>query len=252
MTEKNAVLLLHGYSGSPFEMEFLQKGLQNAGFAAFVPTLPGHNGDFVEFLRTRFCDWQETVEQEFVSLQKNFSRVAVVGYSMGGTLALHLAAQKNRQLAAVVCISAPIDFAVWKIWRRINRQFAFLPILRWICPVWHTSPPSQQSREIAPWQGYEGKIALQPLYSLVQGVRQTRKMLGRMHAPLLVLHGERDRLVAPENAWKILQKSGARKKRLELFKFKETVTSGHTLPTHQECKEVILQRIIEFLQENMQ
>lgn len=251
MTEKNAILLLHGYGGSPFEMEFLQKGLQDAGFAAFVPTLPGHNGDFTEFLQTRFCDWLEKCEQEFVCLQKKFPRVAVVGYSMGGTLALHLAARKNWQPSAVVCISAPIDFAVWKIWRQMSRQFIFLSILRWICPVWHTSLPRPQSREIAPWRGYEGKIALQPLYSLVQGVRQTRKMLADMHAPLLVLHGERDRLVAPENAWKILQKSGSKNKRLELLKLKETVTSGHTLPTHRECKELILQRIIDFLQENM-
>ncbi len=251
MTGNNAILLLHGYSGSPFEMEFLQKGLQDAGFAAFVPTLPGHNGNFTEFLQTRFCDWLEKCEQEFVFLQKKFPRVAVVGYSMGGTLALHLAARKNRQPSAVVCISAPIDFEIWKIWRQVSRQFAFLFILRWICPVLRTSLPRRQSREIAPWRGYEGKIALQPLYSLMQGVRRTRKMLAGMHAPLLVLHGERDRLVAPENAWKILQKSGARNKRLELLQLKEVVTSGHTLPTHRECKEIILQRIIDFLQENM-
>lgn len=242
-----AVLLLHGYSGTPFEMEFLAEGLKQRGLSVFVPSLPGHDTNFADFQATRFQDWQQKSEELFLRLQKEFSRVVVVGYSMGGTLALSLGARFEP--TAIVCIATPVDLQPWKFWRGRDWRLVLLPLLRWITPVVTTRPARPASREIAPWKGYEGQTALHPLYSLLRGLRQTRKKLGDIQAPLLVLHGKRDRLVHPDNAWWILRESGSRIKRLELVHFEENITSGHTLTTHQECKHFLLERCFAFFQE---
>lgn len=242
-----AVLLLHGYSGAPFEMEFLADGLRQRGLPAFIPTLPGHDTTFADFQSTRFPDWLQKSEETFLKLRKEFSRVVLLGFSMGGTLALSIGAKFDP--AAIVCVAAPICLQPWKFWRGTDRRLPFLSLLRWVTPVLTTRPPRPASRAIAPWKGYEGQIALHPLHSLICGLRRTRKQLGDIQAPLLVLHGKRDRLVHPDNAWWILRESGSRLKRLELIYLAETLTSGHTLTTHRECKQVLLERCFSFFQE---
>ncbi len=242
-----AALLLHGYAGTPFEMEFLANGLRQQGILTFIPTLPGHGTNFTDFQTTCFHDWQQKSEQTFLQLRREFSRVVLIGFSMGGTLALSIGAKFDP--AAIICIATPICLQPWKIWRGADWRLPFLPLLKWIIPVLAPRPSRPASRVIAPWKGYEEGIALHPLHSLIRGLRQTRRKLGGIQAPLLVLHGKRDRLVHPDNAWWILRESGSRIKRLELIHFAETLTSGHTLTTHQECKHLLLKRSFAFFQE---
>lgn len=83
-----AVVLVHGFTGTPFEVRFLGEQLAQAGFAVRGVRLPGHGTSLDDLDRTRWQDWVDAVDQAIAGFDK---RVAVVGQSLGGLLALHAA-----------------------------------------------------------------------------------------------------------------------------------------------------------------
>ena len=74
-----AILLIHGYTGSPREMLWLGTQLHKAGYTVSIPRLPGHGTNKEDFIASSWKDWLQTVY--------------VGGLSMGGVLTALLAAK---------------------------------------------------------------------------------------------------------------------------------------------------------------
>lgn len=238
-------LLLHGYAGRPFEMSFLAADLRTAGFRVETPTLAGHEGNPEIFAASRFKDWLASAERALDDLQVRCGRVVVAGFSMGGTLALALA--QRRPLAGVATIAAPVFLC------RLLPYFSPDPLLfasgllRRLCSRLPAAPPGAESRRIAPWQGYEGTHFIEPLHSFRMAAVDVRRGLGRVTAPVLVLHGARDRAVHPDNAWEILSRVSSPRRELHVLTVREAVTSGHLLVTHEETRGPVGALVLEFV-----
>ena len=102
-------LVVHGFTGSPFEMRWLGERLADRGFHVVGPALAGHEYGRPEDLDgTTWRDWYTSAALAFDRLRKACSRVAVVGLSMGGLLALHLARERRKQIAALGVLATPI------------------------------------------------------------------------------------------------------------------------------------------------
>lgn len=85
------VLLLHGFTGGPHEIEPLTEYLkQNTTWEVDVPTLPGHGLDLA-LEDANHLDWIETAEQAFLSLREKVDTIYLIGFSMGGMIAAYLA-----------------------------------------------------------------------------------------------------------------------------------------------------------------
>jgi carboxylesterase len=237
-------LLLHGYAGRPFEMKFLEADLHAAGHEVETPTLPGHDGDPEAFARSRFEDWLSGAEEALGALRARCPQVVVAGFSMGGTLALALA--QRHCVAGVATVSAPVFLC------RLLPYFSPDPLLfasgllQFLRPRLESSAPSRESRRIAPWQGYEGVHFARPLHSFKTAARRVRRGLSRVTAPILVLHGVRDRAVHPDNAWEILTGVSSPRRELHLLSVRETVTSGHLLVTHEETRASVSALVLGF------
>jgi carboxylesterase len=102
------VLVLHGFTGNPQSMRPLAEALAAAGFSVELPLLPGHGTAVEDMLPTRFSDWSEAAERSYRSLAERSASVAVVGLSMGGTLALWLAEQ-HPEVPALVLVNPMAD-----------------------------------------------------------------------------------------------------------------------------------------------
>lgn len=64
--EKLSFLVLHGFGGSPFEVEPLVNMLKEDGFKNIIcPTLPGHCKDIDAFKKTGFKDWALEAKKGF-------------------------------------------------------------------------------------------------------------------------------------------------------------------------------------------
>jgi carboxylesterase len=101
------VVCVHGFTGTPYEMRFLGDSLARAGIAVHGLRLPGHGTRVEELDRTTWRDWADAVEDAFDTMRMVCKRVAVVGQSLGGLLALHLASRRA-EVAAVASLAAPL------------------------------------------------------------------------------------------------------------------------------------------------
>jgi carboxylesterase len=84
-------LLLHGFTGGPYEVLPLAEHLQRLGFICHVPTLPGHEDDLSGLRRTKWMDWLESAAAEAEQLTHQHGPIDVIGFSMGGLISMYLA-----------------------------------------------------------------------------------------------------------------------------------------------------------------
>jgi len=90
---ESAVLLIHGYTGSPREVLWLGTQLHKAGYTVSIPRLPGHGTNKEDFLASSWKDWLRRVYDEYIDLAEEYKTVFVGGLSMGGVLTALLAAK---------------------------------------------------------------------------------------------------------------------------------------------------------------
>ncbi len=87
---KRALLLLHGFGSSPAVYRLMLPAL--TGYDALVcPVLPGHGTNLDAFAQVNACDWITAVESACEALLQHYETVDVMGLSLGGLLACHLA-----------------------------------------------------------------------------------------------------------------------------------------------------------------
>ena len=67
------MLLVHGFSGSPYEMHLLAQALHQRGYHVAVPQLAGHHRSLRELTASRYPDWLASAD---AALQTLWSRIA--------------------------------------------------------------------------------------------------------------------------------------------------------------------------------
>ena len=217
-----AVLCLHGLRGTPREVRPLAEELCDAGFACVGPYLPGHGETPEELAATSHDAWTEHALSAYDELAVSHERVYVLGFSMGGVVALHLC--QERPVAAAVVLAAPL---------RLQRH------LHWLLPIISKFMPYQrgpsdlrdpEARELH--QAYD----VMPLAAVRQMLRMARAVhdnLARIRTPLQLLYSHGDRVVPIENATLIQEGVSSSTCALDFLD-----ASGHILALDLERVEV--------------
>lgn len=86
-------LLIHGFPGTPAEMRPLASRLAAAGMTAHGILLPGFGPDIARLGETNRAIWLEAAMVAWQQVRQRHATAVLVGYSMGGAMALNLAAQ---------------------------------------------------------------------------------------------------------------------------------------------------------------
>ncbi len=97
------VLVLHGFTGNPTAVRPLAHRLSAAGHAVEVPRLPGHGTTWRDLASTTWRDWLREADAALDRL--GVLPCAVVGLSMGGTLALRLAQDRPADVTSLTLIN---------------------------------------------------------------------------------------------------------------------------------------------------
>src|SRR2546428_12082667 len=126
-------LLIHGFAGTPPEMRGLGAYLAAAGYDVMGPLLAGHGLTPEAMALTRWPDWAASAELAYETLRQDCTEVFVAGQSLGGTLALHLAAT-NPAVKGVVAIGAMGSPAYFRAWR-VKGIGALKYVGRWDVPA---------------------------------------------------------------------------------------------------------------------
>lgn len=194
-TGRRGVLLLHGFAGTAPELRRLGEALAAAGWRCHGPLLAGHGTTPEELDRTVWQDWARSAEQALTALRTECDEVAVAGQSGGGSLALHLAAT-HPEIVAVACLATPVWLAGWKP--------RLLPVgkhvVRWDRPSGDVDLYRLEGIEEL-WS--YGRRSTRSIHEFARLLAHVRDELVSVRAPVLICHGERDRVIDPANAVEI-------------------------------------------------
>ncbi len=101
-------LVLHGFTGNPSSMRAIAEKLADAGLTVELPRLPGHGTAVEEMLPLGWADWTAAADAAFGGLVARCATVAVVGLSMGGTLACWLA-ERHTEVCGLALVNPLIE-----------------------------------------------------------------------------------------------------------------------------------------------
>ena len=186
------VLLIHGFTGAPPEMRRLGDYLYGEGLTVSAPLLPGHGTTIADCNGVRWQQWAAHVEGALADLRARCPTVFVGGLSMGGVLALHLAAQHPDLAGALLYAPAMQVSGGWRQW--------VAPVLK---RVLRTFPKGKDD-----WADPDARALLwsYSAYPVVAGhqlfklIAHVRRSLPRVTVPVLIVISKRDRTVPPAAA----------------------------------------------------
>jgi carboxylesterase len=230
-----ACLLIHGFSGSPLEMRWLGTYLAERGVRVEGVRLAGHGTEPEALTHLTWHDWLHSATEGLERLLHGRQHVVVVGFSMGGLLALHLCAAHPDSISGLVTISSPIFFR--------DRRIHLIPMVRHVVR-WHSIRRPSSNIDPAATTRYHSyrRYPLVAVDQLLDLMRVTRKIIPRVKIPSLIMHGLRDRVIHPKSAAYLFNRIGSPEKELIWWQ-----NSGHGVPFDAEREEV-WRRVLQFVQ----
>ena len=183
-------LLIHGFTGTPYEVRYLGERLAGAGISAVGPYVAGHGTTVADLARTTWHDWVAGIERDFDALRARCRRVVLVGQSLGALLALELASRRGADVTAVCSLAAPLwlDGLAGRV-ARWTAPGGPLGFIRALPKLGGSDVSDRDARAANP--GYRA-IPTAALAQLVTFMRVVDAVLPEIAAPVLVLHGEHD------------------------------------------------------------
>ncbi|MFW6074590.1 MAG: alpha/beta hydrolase [Chloroflexota bacterium] len=118
----HAVLLIHGFMGTPAEMRPFGHALADAGFTAAGMLQPGFGPDIAWLASLTAEQWIEAALAAFDRLAAEHEWTSIVGYSMGAPVALQVAAARRVERLVLI---APL----WKLLGG-DPKLKLLPLVR--------------------------------------------------------------------------------------------------------------------------
>lgn len=228
--DDTAVLLLHGLYSNPNEMSPLGKELEKAGYRVAIPHLQGYTVCAEDVLDRRFArspweDWYAQVETVFDELRQQHRRVVVGGLCIGADLALHLAAQRGLQVAAVLALATTLYYDGWGIpWYSFLLPLGYYTPLRHIYTYRERTPfglknprvrarveRDMREREVSAAGASE--LPLNGIYQAQRLIGSIKKELPQVVSPTLVIHSREDDVASLRSPEQVYRRISAERRR---------------------------------------
>ena len=181
-----AVICIHGFTGTPYEVAPAVNALGEVGIAAYAPLLPRHGYQnsteqikaFGELSKNELLS---AARQEIAQAKQHCRYVSMMGFSMGGAIALLMAAEGHLDRCAVISPAL-----------RLPRQAELLiPLLSWF-PFTLDAPNTDPF--YLPGYDFHHSRALRSLWAVG---RHAQKQLSDIRCPILGIHSQNDPVVPP-------------------------------------------------------
>lgn len=217
-------LLIHGYTGGPFEVEPLAQCLEKEGFITLCPTLHGHGGVRKNLRYSSYKKWLDSAEQAYIDLVKQCDEITIIGFSMGGLLTFQLAHKYKPK--CIVSMNTPIYCIDFK-----NLKDDLLLKVR--------TGDTQRLREY--FFSCFTPMAANLNFRIL--LHHSKRLIPELNLPAMVVQGAKDPVVRAESARFIYDKIPSNQKELYFYE-----KSTHLLHYSYE-KDTIYENIIRFVKQ---
>lgn len=196
-----AVLLVHGFTGSPWEMKPLAAYLAGRGFFTYAVRLPGH-GTSPEDLAGRIMEeWLAEVSNGLARLAKTGLSLFAAGQSTGALLTLMAALNHNPQ--GLVLLSPFL---------RIRHRLAPAAGLLQYFKTYQPKPLTPQETPF-----YYDRRPVAGVHQINRLTRRLRVVLPQVRCPALVVSAQGDQTVITPSALDLFERLGSPHKQYHLF-----------------------------------
>ncbi|HHY13795.1 MAG TPA: carboxylesterase [Thermoanaerobacterales bacterium] len=197
------------------------------GYTVCGVRLKGHGTTPQDMAQTRWEDWLDSAEQSYKKLESVCDEIYVIGFSMGGILAINLGL--NHKSKAVAVISAPIYI--------MNKKTILVPFLKLFKKY---EMKRKGKTEIDKYNiGYD-RTPLVCAQSLMQLIRFTKRRIKLFDTPIIIFQSKDDATVNYKSAKYIFNNVKSTRKKLSWL---EDV--GHMVVLSKE-KEKVFREIDRF------
>ena len=238
--DRRGVLLLHGFTGTPFEVRPLGERLARRGLAVVGPVVAGHCTSARDLEATTWRDWEAGAAAALDALRARCDRICVAGLSMGGLLSARLAFLRTQQIDALVLMSVPLWLPAPA--RRGVKALSHLPWPRAVPKVGGSDVRDRAAKNANP--SYR-EFPVRAVAQMIELAEEVQRELPSIVTPTLILHGRHDHTAPPACAGAISDALGAREVRLHWLE-----QSYHLLPLDVE-KDRVANLVGDFVEEKL-
>jgi len=212
------VLLLHGFGGSPGSLRSVADWFEGRGVSVRLPRLPGHGTSPDDLASTEWPAWAEEAWQALDELLERSRAVAILGHSMGAALALHLAATRPSDVAALALANPYLR----------DRRLMLVPVGRWF--LRSTSAQGTDSKNGIADPGRYDRRPVPAVVTLRAFLRRVDRELRDVRAPIAVFTSTVDHEIPRGSAERILSRVSS-----EHTERVECANSYHALPMDNDA-----------------
>ena len=230
----HGVYIIHGFTSTTHEIKDLAKYLGRKGFHTKAKNLPGHGTDIEDCNNTKYSEWLEFVERDFAEMLSENENMSIIGISMGGALALHLASMFP--INKIIVCATVLHFKDHKK-------------LTWLNPItkyFYKSVPKNKRfdkkiRDQLKFNGYTHYplVALNEYFKMAKIIR---KELKKVIAPILIIYYKKD-LTSPRVNFDIVNDSIQSKNKT----IKAYFNCSHAMLVESDDQQLIFSDIYNFL-----
>ena len=200
------------------------------GYTIRLPLLPGYGTSPEDLRRTPIASWKNALEKEVKALKEECQKIIIGGHSMGGLLALILAA--NFDFDALFTISTPMGIQRFGLW--------LVPFIN-IFMKYHSVNSVQLKKETnGRWVGYN-KIPINIVTKVKKLIRETKISLPRISSSAIFFQGCLDSEIKKGSLNYIFNKINTKCKKKIWLK-----NNGHSILDSPDHKQIVL-KLIEFI-----
>ena len=262
-----AVLMIHGFAASPVELQPLAEYLKT-DFDIYAPILPGHKTNIEDFDKQKYTDWLKFSEKIYTRLLEEYSKVVLLGFSMGGTIGLYLSTKKAPY--KLITLSSPINFLdadfakiILADWKKTNLSLSM--ILNEIKEISKKEPHADKATpakmklvinniykkvikdfniENEDMKGFVdtyNQISYNAIQEIFKLVKYVKTQASKVNSDILIIHSKKDYLIPISNSKEILNSVSSNN--IELFILEE---SGHQIMIDKE-HDIVFRKVKEYI-----
>jgi carboxylesterase len=220
------ILICHGFNGTPQSMEYLGKKFADQGFTVYSIRLKGHGTHEEDMESSTYQDWMNNVEEGYCRLKQICRKVFVIGQSMGGALALDLAAKFDCD--GLITINAALLVPDYKPYRHLSAP-RFIP---------DGKPDINDPEAIEITYSQVPIKAINELLSLMDRVKNE---VQRVTCPVLLFHSPEDHVVPEHCSYEIYHQVSSKDKNMI------SLTNSYHVASLDYDKDKILEAAISFM-----